>query len=247
MKPYFLLFCLSLSLVGLLSAQNTAGVIRYEEKVNMHRNLPEDAGDMRAMIPEFQTMQSELLFSTSESLYRSVEEDEEEDEFGGNGVMIRMKRPDMQIYKSFSSSQKVELREFMGKNYLLEDSIEQTPWKVGMETREILGYNCMQATWADTTGERKRNITAWFAPDIPVSAGPAGYGALPGMILAIDVNDGSMLLTAQSVSLKAPKKGELEAPSKGEKTTEAEYQKMVEERMRAMGGSGGRGVRIIRN
>ena len=94
MKPYILLFWLGLLLGTALTAQKTTGVIQFEEKMNMHRNLPPDAGDMRAMIPEFRIMKSELLFTGTESLYRNVEEEEDDTEMGGGGVMIRMQRPD---------------------------------------------------------------------------------------------------------------------------------------------------------
>lgn len=247
MKLYMLLFWLALGLPWVLPAQNTDGVIQFEEKMNMHRNLPEDAGDMRAMIPEFRIMKSELLFSATESLYRNVEEEEDDDDMGGNGMVIKMHRPEALFYRNLATNQRLDQREFMGKRYLIEDVIDQTPWKVGMETREILGYNCMQALWEDTTADRKRTVVAWFAPDIPVASGPVTYGALPGMILAIDINDGELQLTAKSIELKAPKKGELEAPTKGEKTTQDDFQKMMDDRIKAMGGSNGRGMRIIRN
>ncbi|MBK6929758.1 MAG: hypothetical protein IPH12_02460 [Saprospirales bacterium] len=91
MKPYILLFWLGLFLGTALTAQKTTGVIQFEEKMNMHRNLPLDAGDMRAMIPEFRIMKSELLFTGTESLYRNVEEEEDDTEMGGGGgVMMRM-------------------------------------------------------------------------------------------------------------------------------------------------------------
>lgn len=248
MKPYLLLFWLSLCLLATLKAQTTTGVIQFEEKMNMHRNLPADAGDIRAMIPEFRIMKSELLFSATESLYRNVEEEEEDDDAANNGGMvIKMQRPDAQFYKNLSTGKKADQREFMSKRYLIEDAIEQTPWKVGADTREILGYNCLQAVWNDTTSERQRTVVAWFAPDIPVASGPATYGQLPGMILAIDVNNGELLLTATSISLKAPKKDELQAPSKGEKITQEAFKNMMDERIKEMGGSSGRGIRVLRN
>jgi GLPGLI family protein len=247
MKPYILLFWLSISLSFALSAQTTTGTIQFEEKINMHRNLPEDAGDMRAMIPEFRIMKSELLFTATESLYRNVEDDDDDDEVGGGGMVIKMQRPNAQFYKNLSAGQRIDQREFMGKQYLIEDAIEQTPWKVGSETREILGYACMQAVWEDTTADRKRTVVAWFAPDIPVAAGPVNYGELPGMILSVDINNGELELTAKSIDTKAPKKDELEAPAKGEKTTQDAFRTMMDERIKAMGGSNGRGMRVIRN
>lgn len=247
MKYHVLLFWLTLGWYAAAFAQKTEGTIVFEEKMNMHRNLPPDAADMKAMIPEFRVMKSELLFTANESLYRNLEDEDEDEESGNGQVMIKMQRPEAAFYRNFTTGQKTDQREFMGKFYLIEDAIGQTPWKVSGETRAILGYNCMKAVWEDTTADHKRTVVAWFAPDIPVASGPVTYGQLPGMILAIDINDGELQLTALSIDLKAPKKGELEAPKKGEKTTQAEFQQMMDDRIRAMGGSNGRGIRIIRN
>jgi hypothetical protein len=73
MKYHIILFWLSLGLCTVLNAQKTEGTIQFEEKMNMHRNLPADAGDMKAMIPEFRVLKSELLFTAAESIYRNVE------------------------------------------------------------------------------------------------------------------------------------------------------------------------------
>lgn len=242
MKYSILLFWLSFC--TLLNAQKTEGTILFEEKMNMHRNLPPDAGDMKAMIPEFRVLKSELLFTAGESLYRNVDEEEDDEEMGDGQVQIKMQRPEAFFYRNFSTGQKTDQREFMGKNYLIEGPIDQTPWKVGSESREILGYTCMNAVWQDTATERKRTVVAWFTPDIAVASGPVSYGQLPGMVLGIDINNGEIQITAQKIDWSPLKKGAIEAPKKGEKTTQAAFQKMMDERMKAMGGGG---IRIIRN
>ena len=247
MKFYLLFTWLCLSLFAPLRAQKTEGIIQFEEKMNMHRQLPPDAADMKAMIPEFRVMKSELLFNANESLYRNVEEEEDEAEAGNGQVNIKMQRPEAIFYRNFTSKQKTDQREFMGKFYLIEGPIDQTPWKVGTESRQILGFNCLKAVWEDTTAGRQRTVVAWFSPDVPVPSGPVTYGQLPGLILAIDINNGELQLNALSADWKAPKKGEIEVPKKGEKTTQADFQKMMDERMKAMGGSGKGGIRIIRN
>lgn len=226
-----------------LQAQKTAGIIQFEEKINMHRNLPEDAAEMKAMIPEFRVMKSELLFSTEASLYRNVEEEEDDDEAGNGQIQIKMQRPESVFFRDFAQNTKTDLREFMGKHYLIEGPIEQTPWKPGAETRNILGFTCMNAVWNDTA--QQRVVTAWFAPDIAVSAGPISFGQLPGMILLVDINDGETVLEAKKIDFRTPKKGEMEAPQKGEKISAADFKKMVDERLKAMGG--GRGLRVIRH
>lgn len=245
MKQLFSFALLLCCFASAVIAQKTEGIILFEEKINMHRNLPPDAEDMKAMIPEFRTNQSELLFNTSESLYRNVEEEEEE--MGdGQGVVIKMQRPEVILYRNFATKQKVEAREFMGKMYLIEDSLKTRNWKITGQSKKVLGYDCMSAVTTDTV--RHQEITAWFAADLPLTAGPGSLDQLPGTILQVDVNNGEIVMTALKIDFKPLKKGALAAPKKGEKTTDAAFKKMVDEKMKEMGGGpGGRGIRIIRN
>jgi GLPGLI family protein len=87
-------------------------------------------------------------------------------------------------------------------------------------------------------------ITAWYAPEIPVSQGPEGYWGLPGLIL--EVSDGRTSILCSKVALNIKEKVTIKAPAKGKKVTQAEFDKIVAEKMeemRQMGGPGGRGGR----
>ena len=106
MKINTLLFIIACFWVKTAFAQNNEGVIRFEEKVNMHRSLPPEAADMKAMIPEFRTQKSELLFNATESLYRNVEDEDEDEEVSGGGVNIRMQRPEATYYRNLSTMRK---------------------------------------------------------------------------------------------------------------------------------------------
>ncbi|MCB0575715.1 MAG: GLPGLI family protein, partial [Saprospiraceae bacterium] len=208
----------------------------------MHRSLPPEAADMKAMIPEFRTQKNELLFNASESLYRNAEE-EDEDEFNdGGGMVIKMQRPEATFYRDFTGRKKIDARDFFGKNYLIADTLTTGDWKVAMDTKEILGYNCLKATTTDTL--RKREIVAWFTDALPLPTGPAQFGQLPGTILEIDVNDGEIVIAAAKVEFKKLKKGEIAAPKRGEKVTDAEFQQIMADRMKE---NGGRMMRVIRN
>lgn len=222
-------------------AQNNEGVILFEEKVNVHRSLPPDAEDMKAMIPEFRIHQSELLFNATESLYRNIEEEEDEDA-ENDGVVMKIQRPEAIFYRNFTTKRKVDFREFMGKNYLIEDTLAGGNWKVTTETKKVLGYDCLKATTSDTV--RKREITAWFTADLALSSGPQVFGQLPGTILEVDINSGEIVIAAKKIEFKKLKKGDIAAPTKGEKITEAEFQKKVADMLRE---NGGKSMRIIRN
>jgi len=242
MKINILFLFATLFLPLAVFSQNNEGVILFEEKVNVHRGLPPDAEDMKAMIPEFRIHQSELLFNATESLYRNVEEEEEDEPAEGGGVTMRIQRPEVIFYRNFTAKRKTDFREFMGKYYLIEDTLAGGNWKLTGQSKQVLGYNCMSATTTDTV--RKREITAWFTDALSLSAGPQNFGQLPGMILEIDINNGEVLISAKKVEFKKLKKGELEAPKKGEKITDAEFQKKLADMLRE---NGGRSMRIIRN
>lgn len=220
----------------------SSGVITYEVKVNVHRRLPPDAAAMKERIPEFNYHQDQVAFNATESLYTTLP-DEEEEAFGdeGNGMRMRIMRPQVEYYFDQSQSKRIVLQDFMGKKILIEDSLKIIPWKLSEETKTIQGYACKKASYFDE--ERKQNVVVWYTQQIHLFVGPEGYVSLPGTVLQLEINDGERTLTAKKVELRPLKKGELKVPSGGQRMTEKEFRAMVEEQMRRNGG----GRLIIRN
>jgi GLPGLI family protein len=223
--------------VEVVFGQTSEGMITYETKINMHRTLPKEREEMKKMIPEFRVSQQQLFFNADESLYKNIEEDENENmEHGGGGIQMRIQQPFAEIYCSRSNALRVTQQEFLGKEYLIEDSLTLPPWKFGKETRKIMGYDCKQATHYNE--ERKQQIVAWYAPQLRPFLGPEKFNTLPGAVLEVNLNDGERVITAKNLQARALKKNEIKVPSHGIKTTQAEFRKLVEEhteRMRANG------------
>lgn len=234
--------------------QSSSGLIEFEDRVNLHRRLPPDRQEMKAMLPEYRTTKFQLLFNQGESLYKPIIEDEEDQEFSSasGGMQMRFRTPNVETYLNAGSGTILIKQEFMGKDYLIVDSVKVSPWKFGTETKTIQGLECKQAYYTDETpvninGEaktEKREITAWYTDKIRPFLGPDRFYTLPGTILALDINNGERVLVATKIDMRELKKSELKAPEKGERTTQVEYRKMVEEHVKKMGGSGGI---IIRN
>jgi GLPGLI family protein len=228
----------------------TEGVINYETKVNMHRRIPPEREQMKAMMPEFRTTKEQLFFKGSESLYKPVIEDSEEDmasttTHGGGGMVIRMQIPTSETYLNRDTQERIVQQEFQGKQYLISDTLKVSPWKFGTETKTIQGYECKQAYYTDESRpNQKMEVTAWYTDKIAPFLGPERFHSLPGAVLAVDVNAGERVIVAQKIELRSLKKSELKKPSDGEKTTGVEFRKMVDEQMKKMGGNGGM---IIRN
>ncbi|MPR34954.1 GLPGLI family protein [Salmonirosea aquatica] len=244
MKKTMLGFLIALSYLGNAVAQQNEGIVGYDQKINMHRRLPDES--MKAMVPEFRINKMQLAFRGGESLYKAVavnDANEEATDAGGNTVRMVIRVPLSEVYRNFDQKKNVELRELAGQKFLIQDELRQIPWKLTGESKKINGYDCMQATYANP--ERKQSFVAWFADAIPVPSGPAGYGGLPGLILELDMNEGEMIYTAANLTFKKLEDGDLKVPSGGKKVTETEFNKIRDDYMKEAGGIGG--VRIFRN
>lgn len=244
MKRIIMIGGILASLAGapVVFGQALAGVIRYEVKINLHRRLPPDREAMKDAIPEFNVHREELFFNETASLYKPVEEDEDEFEADGGGMRVRFRRPQGEYYTDQAAAASVVQQDIMGKKYLIQDSLSVLPWKLGTETKTILGYTCRQATYYNE--ERQQEIVAWYTDKLRPFLGPERFNSLPGGVLQVDVNGGETVITAQQVALRPLKKNELKAPTGGERITQAEFQKISRDQMQRMGrGPGGPGPR----
>ena len=265
MKKIFL-FATALYFVSLANAQQKEGKVVYERTMQLQINFATTDDRIQQMMPKSRVDKFELSFGDNKSLWKHSEDEIDNDEFGGNGVQIKMVGPgqDDIVYNDFTAAKRVEQRELFDKKFIVVDSISKLNWKLTGETQTILGHVCQQAI-AQRTGKRMQmniengkmerkevddttNITAWFATDIPVAAGPEVAGQLPGLILGLDMNNGRMVYKAIEISPKADL-ASIKEPTKGKKVTPAEFSKerdkMMEEMQKNSQGSGNR--TFIRN
>jgi len=221
-------------------AQTTEGTIIYEMKINLHRNLPPERESLKSMIPEFMTQKMQLSFNANESVYKPVEDEEEDVQLGsGRGGMMRWMRNMGATYLNFQTQQWLELREFMGKKFLIEDTLKVRSWKFEDEEKNINGYACKKATMEDEFMNRRVKVVAWYADQLLAPVGPDRFYSLPGTVLEVNVDDEFVIFRPLSISIQAPSKADLKAPSEGKKVTRAEFRKIVEERMKEMGTQSG--------
>jgi GLPGLI family protein len=232
---------LASGLVQWASAQVKEGKITYQETIDVHRRIPKENEQMKAMLPQFRTNKFELFFADNKSLYKAAEEEPDlsEQPQGGGGMVMRFGGASNIFYKDFTTQLGVEKRDLMEKEFIVEDSIRNISWKLTEgETKTILNHVCKKATGKT---ERGSDVTAWYAEDITISAGPGQFGGLPGLILGIDVNAGEIVLTAMEIG--SIKKADIKAPTKGKKVTPAEFTKIRKELL----GDGNGPVRMIVN
>ena len=116
----------------------------------------------------------------------------------GGGMHMRFQQPRVEIYFNHANFKSVTQQEFMGKEYLIEDSLELPPWKFGTETKMIMGHECKQAIYYNE--ERKQHVVAWYAPQLRPFLGAEKFNTLPGTMLEIDMNDGERIMTAKNLN-----------------------------------------------
>ncbi|WP_341227309.1 GLPGLI family protein [uncultured Arcticibacterium sp.] len=210
MKKLIILFLLLSSTTTF--AQKRSGKVQYKHTFNwikIYQELPflsQKEKDRIQLVwgkEESTSTNMDLIFNPSESLYTYGTSDEV--------VRYAQREEDFVIYRNFENKTIVELRETLGKSYLIEESMPNQQWRIMNDLKEIQGHLCMKAIRTDTV--KKQEIVAWFAADIPVSMGPELCYGLPGLILGLDINNGNVIIEADKLELfdepmevKLPKK-----------------------------------------
>lgn len=166
--------------------------VQYELKIKLDKNIsrheyfletfPNSSSNIGSVASEFDFV---LMFDEKNSLF-FLEKKLISDKKAGmlatilSGYFGRIKQYDNNYVTE-------ELQESFGK-FLV--SREYKKWQLHEETKKIDKYLCFKATTSFTIINPKgkifkRDITAWYAPQLPYKYGPLGYGNLPGLIIEL--------------------------------------------------------------
>ncbi|MDI5898884.1 GLPGLI family protein [Flavobacterium yafengii] len=155
-KVIFTLVLAVASFMG-LHAQEFQGMAVYESKTSTSdfktrmQGNKEMTPDMQKMIEERMKKMFEktfiLNFDKSASIYKEEEKLEAPGQGGGGmRMMMSMTGGGGTYYKNVKDKSYTVDKEFMGKEFLVKDSLPNLQWKMESETRVIGGYNCFKAT-----------------------------------------------------------------------------------------------------
>jgi len=148
-----LLFTVSLG----LQAQEFQGMAVYESKTSTSDFKSRMEGnknmtpDMQKRIEESMKKMFEktfiLNFNKTASVYKEEEKLEASTQAGGGfRMMSSFTGGGGTYYKNIKDKQYSNDKEFMGKEFLVKDSLTSLTWKMETETRMIGGYTCYKAT-----------------------------------------------------------------------------------------------------
>jgi len=220
------------------------GIVTYEEIIKFDIQLDNMSAVMQEMLPKENRSQKILYFNENVSLYENFEQGDDaviEDESEGGGVKIMISQPDDIVFRDFKNEKIIEQKEFMTRVFLIESDSPKDEWKITGNQKMILDYPCQEATKQD--GDSK--VSVWFTPAIQIPAGPGEFGNLPGLILAVESNNGDHSIMAKSIDLKEIDEKKLQKPKKGKKVSKEKFLSIVEEKNKEMGGENSGGKTVI--
>lgn len=221
-----------------MNAQDETVKIKYKETLFMGDNMnipPQFAQNM----PKSWDSNKILYATEAKSIY--VVNTEDEDPMAGNEMGRRWGGRNFkeEIFTDLDKEEKYTYTQLFGKEFLIMDSLKTTAWKLHSGAqRDILGFTCIKATFMQDTTE----VTGWFTTQLPYSFGPAGYGGLPGVILALSMGENRVYL-ATEVDEAPAQVPPIEKAKKGDAVTRAEFEKIAEAKRKEMQQMYGRGQR----
>jgi len=236
-EPYIYTMRYILLLVAILSATTitaqTSGHITYTTVTQMDperlQRIPEH---IRSQIPKEFTRSHELYFTVEHSLYRAIPEDPQAVSTRG-GVTFRGYRRSIsndEDYVNYKDKRLTQRKDLFDKSYLILDSFPERKWKITGGKDIILDRLVLEAVH---TVDDSTDIVVYFAPQMPVAAGPSEYVGLPGVVLRVMLDHGRSITTATAIEELA-EDNPIEEPSKGKEIGALEYKELRKQRMEEM-------------
>ena len=151
-------------------------------------------------------------------------------------------------FKDLKAKKMIIQKEFYSKDFTIKEPLEIFKWKLESETKMIGDYLCYKATavvpirgtlyghkikeeehatnfFKEKEKLTEKTVTAWYAPEIPVSQGPENYWGLPGLIL--EINDGNAVTLCTKIVMNPKEKSQIKPLIKGKIVSQKEYDTIV--------------------
>ncbi|GAA0729131.1 hypothetical protein GCM10009430_38940 [Aquimarina litoralis] len=130
------------------------------------------------------------------------------------------------VYINEDTKQKSSVEYAYGKEYLIDEELDDLEWKFTNQTKMISGYLCKKALVfkrekKEYTGygygnyqiKGRKPVEVWYAEEIGSSFGPLGYWGLPGLVVKVVEEDATIILdkilyTLDDFEVKPPTHGE---------------------------------------
>lgn len=163
-----------------------------------------------------------LKINSSESIYEEAKT-----------LSINSKPQEINItYKNLVADIYLNKLEFLGKLFLVTDSIPKFKWEITEDSKSIAGFKVYKAKaiipeytfLVDKFSEEITEIYAWYTNEIPLSHGPSIYSGLPGLIL--EIYDGTHTILCTKINLLTVE-NKIKIPKGGKEINRQEFSNIM--------------------
>ncbi len=232
MQARKLLLFAFLSICTFLHAQ-TSGEVIYDMERQLNFEGRQIPPDILKDMPKSHNAQFRLLFSPEVYVFKNIpKENKPKDVNMRKGVRWRRGGRDRNYtrYQAVGSTTIQELKGIYEKEFIVEGELEEMKWKLLPDQQKVGDYTVFKAELIDTS----QQVVAWFAPEIPIQAGPRNFGQLPGLILYLDIDQGEVVYTATNIQFRELTPDELAAPSGAKTISQEKFDELMQERREEM-------------
>ena len=149
------------------------------------------------------------------------------------------------LYVDFEEQTSLTQLPSMGESvpYVMSLEVQKLDWVLVDADSTILDYAVKKAEFTSDSLE----AVAWYAPGIATTAGPVGFGYLPGLPLSIDATIAQNMSMKASLVAKSLTEGLEEpiTPPVGILVTQEEYMKIMQEQLKTLREKLDEGVQFV--
>ncbi|MFN2261163.1 MAG: GLPGLI family protein [Psychroflexus sp.] len=130
-----------------------------------------------------------------------------------------------ELYSNFEEDSIIFVKEMLDENFVVKRSFHNLNWKIGSETKQILGFQAKKAkgTYYYAPKDEELEFEAWFVPSIPLNAGPDIFMGLPGLIVEVHLQ--KAVIKAMGINQKQDKS--INKPDAENAMSQQEYEDLI--------------------
>lgn len=196
-KNKLTLLLLLLQCSFILSQQFRSGEIIYERRTNLLKKFGkidwikewlEEDKEMKIKTETFH-----LYFNDTMAVFIPQEEDKMD--------WMQWATSANKVYTNLKTFTRITFKDIFGEVFVLKDSLPSRKWKYTGKQRKIAGFDCVQFIWQENDSTK---IYAYVSLKISNPVGPESFCGLPGAVLGLATEDGSIIYFAKSIHFNTP-------------------------------------------
>ena len=234
MRKVPLLVFLLISIVSF--SQDKNAIVIYKKDMSnyaINSKKPERKEAISSMLNDLKSSSNSLRYSLIINDYKSVFSLEENLAIEANEKSLRFIKvagdSGGSFYMNSKSRELIRSKNLYGETFNIISSLDSIKWELTNERKKIGNFECYKAKTIKVVKNSKgifnHIVEAWYAPEIPFSFGPVGYGGLPGLIIEIQYQN--IRFYVSTIELNNKKNTKIVKPTKGKEVTKNEYNKIT--------------------